>query len=62
MKRIHLDKDIQPLSAFIDEIEDKALSLKDHPLKGRMIPEALQGFDHVKGRRLSFPSLFSNIH
>ncbi|MEX0680292.1 MAG: type II toxin-antitoxin system RelE/ParE family toxin [Balneolales bacterium] len=23
--------------AFIDEIEDKALSLKDHPLKGRMI-------------------------
>ncbi|MBP3192717.1 type II toxin-antitoxin system RelE/ParE family toxin [Natronogracilivirga saccharolytica] len=24
--------------AFIDEVEDKALSLKDHPLKGRMIP------------------------
>ncbi len=24
--------------AFIDEIEDKALSLKDHPLKGRIIP------------------------
>ena len=24
--------------AFIDEVEDKALSLKNHPLKGRMIP------------------------
>ncbi|MDI6402589.1 type II toxin-antitoxin system RelE/ParE family toxin [Balneolaceae bacterium ANBcel3] len=24
--------------AFIDEVEDKALSLIDHPLKGRLIP------------------------
>ncbi len=24
--------------AFIDEIEDKASSLKDHPFKGRIIP------------------------
>ncbi len=24
--------------AFVDEVEDKALSLKDHPHKGRMIP------------------------